>query len=430
MALALSEILVVSEVGPLWRQPLAVAAYNDTLVRNAFGNFRELMEDVTLTPAMGAYLSMLGNQKPDAELNIRSDENYARELMQLFSIGLVQLNPDGTAKLDPDGVPLPTYDQSIIEGFARVFTGWHYAGAAKFELARRTNETQVIPMQAYPEQHDTDAKTLLSYPGVQKPVLPAGQSPQQDLADALDNVFNHPNVAPFISKQLIQRLVRSNPSPEYVARVAAKFEDDGHGERGNLAAVVKAILLDPEARTAPVDDTGGKLKEPLLRLVQFWRAYDAAAPNGEYRFDEVAEVFGQGPLLSPSVFNFFSPAYAPPGEIDDRGLVAPEMQIVTEYHATTVANFFYDQIFLRNSTTTGLGSRIIVIDIDEEVALAADSAALVERIADKLLGGDISPELEAEARAAVDRTSLSKPANRVAEALYLVVTSPEFATQR
>ena len=430
MALALSEILVVSEVGPLWRQPLAVAAYNDTLVRNAFGNFRELMEDVTLTPAMGAYLSMLGNQKPDAELNIRSDENYARELMQLFSIGLVQLNPDGTAKLDPDGVPLPTYDQSIIEGFARVFTGWHYAGAAKFELARRTNETQVIPMQAYPEQHDTDAKTLLSYPGVQKPVLPAGQSPQQDLADALDNVFNHPNVAPFISKQLIQRLVRSNPSPEYVARVAAKFEDDGHGERGNLAAVVKAILLDPEARTAPVDDTGGKLKEPLLRLVQFWRAYDAAAPNGEYRFDEVAEVFGQGPLLSPSVFNFFSPAYAPPGEIDDRGLVAPEMEIVTEYHATTVANFFYDQIFLRNSTTTGLGSRIIVIDIDEEVALAADSAALVERIADKLLGGDISPELEAEARAAVDRTSLSKPANRVAEALYLVVTSPEFATQR
>jgi Protein of unknown function (DUF1800) len=144
----------------------------------------------------------------------------------------------------------------------------------------------------------------------------------------------------------------------------------------------------------------------------------------------VAEVFGQGPLLSPSVFNFFSPAYAPPGEIDDRGLVAPEMEIVTEYHATTVANFFYDQIFLRNSTTTGLGSRIIVIDIDEEVALAADSAALVERIADKLLGGDISPELEAEARAAVDRTSLSKPANRVAEALYLVVTSPEFATQR
>ena len=430
VAFALSEILVVSEVGPLWRQPLAVAAYNDVLVRNAFGNFRELIEEVTLHPAMGVYLSALGNRKPDPALNIRSDENYARELMQLFSIGLVELNPDGTEKLGPDGVPLSTYDQSIIEGFARVFTGWHYAGGSKFSLAKRTDENQVIAMQAYPEEHDTDAKALLDYQGVEKPVLPAGQTAQKDLDDALDNVFNHPNVGPFISKQLIKRLVTSNPSPAYVERVASKFDDDGSGQRGNLAAVVRAILLDPEARLAPAGDVQGKLKEPLLRLTQFWRAYDAAAPNGEYKFDEVADVFGQGPLLSPSVFNFFGPAFAPTGEIADRGLVAPEMEIVTEHQATTVANFFYDQIFLRNSTSTGLGEKIVVIDIDEEVALADDSEALVNRIADKLLAGQISADLKNEVITAIERQPLTKPSNRVAEALYLVVTSPEFAVQR
>ncbi len=430
VAFALSQILVVSEVGPLWRQPLSVAAYNDTLVQHAFGNFRELLEDVTLHPAMGVYLSALGNQKPDPVLNIRSDENYARELMQLFSIGLVQLNTDGTEKLDSDGVPIPTYDQSTIENFARVFTGWHYAGAAQFSAATRTNENQVVPMQAYPEQHDTDAKTLLSYPGVVKPALPAGQSAEQDLADALDNVFNHPNVGPFIAGQLIKRLVTSNPSPAYVARVAATFNDDGNGERGNLAAVVRAILLDAEARAEPASDTEGKLKEPLLRLTHLWRAYDAAAANGEFKFDEVADVLGEGPLLSPSVFNFFSPSFAPVGEVADRGLVAPEAEIITEHRASTAANFFYDQVFLRNSTVSGLGARVIVLNIDEEVGLAADTDALVTRIAAKLLGGLISPQLKAEAMALAAGQPLSKPGNRVAEALYLVVTSPEFATQR
>ena len=429
---ALSEIMVVSERSALARMPFAAADYNDVLARNAFGDLRQLMEDVTLHPAMGVYLNMLGNQKPDAVGNIRPDENYARELMQLFTIGLVRLNPDGTAPVDTTGEPLPTYDQSVVEGFAHVFTGWHYAGATLFSLAKRTNASQIQPMKAYPEQHSTLSKKLLSYPGVARPQLPANQTPVRDLEDALDNVFHHPNVGPFLARQLIQRLVTSNPSPAYVARVAAVFDNDGQARRGNLGAVVKTILLDPEARpdATSTTDVTGKLKEPLLRLVQLWRAYDAKAANSNYRLADSDRIFGQGPLLSPTVFNFFIPAYAPQGEIADRDLVAPEMQIATEYLNTTVTNYFYTQIFLRNSSKIGLGTSIIVIDIAEDIALAGDPDALVQIITDKLMGGDISPTLAAEARDAVLRTPSSKPATRVAEALYLIATSPEFAVQQ
>ena len=250
VAFALSEIMVVSQQSTLQNMPYALADYYDLLARDAFGDFRKLLEDVTLHPAMGVYLNMLGNQKPDATRNIRPDENYARETLQLFTIGLVELNPDGSVRKDAQGQPIPTYDQSVIEGFANVFTGWNYSGAASFAQARRTLANQVLPMQAYPEQHSPLAKQLLQYPGAAKPSLPAGQTAQQDLADALDNIFNHPNVGPFISKQLIQKLVTSNPSPQYVARVAAVFNNDGTGKRGNLGAVVKAILLDAEARPA------------------------------------------------------------------------------------------------------------------------------------------------------------------------------------
>jgi len=224
--------------------------------------------------------------------------------------------------------------------------------------------------------------------------------------------------------------VTSNPSPAYVAHVAAKFNDDGAGQRGNLAAVVRAILLDPEARADATGDVEDKLKEPLLRMVQFLRTYEARAASGEYRFDDVADVTGQGPLLSPSVFNFFSPAYAPAGEIADRGLVAPELEIVTGYHATTFANYLYDQCFLRNSSKTGLGQNTVIIDIGDEMALAGDPAALVRHVTDKLLGGRISDELAAEAVAAVNRVATTRLADRVAEVLFLVTTSPEFATLR
>lgn len=430
VAFALSEIMVVSQQSTLQNMPHALADYHDLLARSAFGDFRQLMQDVTLHPAMGVYLNMLGNQKPDEARNIRPDENYARELLQLFTVGLVELESDGTVRKGADGVPLATFDQPAVEGFANVFTGWNYAGAATFAQARRTLANQIVPMQAYPEQHSPLAKQLLQYPGATKPMLPAGQSPQQDLADALDNVFNHPNVGPFIARQLIQKLVTSNPSPQYVARVAARFSNDGTGKRGNLGAVVKAVLLDAEARPSSVSAATGKVKEPLIRLTQLWRAYGAQAANGQYRIGNINAVFGQGPLQSPSVFNFFSPAYAPPGEIADQGLVAPELQIATEYLNTTVTNTFYNVIFFWNSTVPGLPANAIVMDFSPEVAVAGDAGALVNRIADKLTGGTISPVLQAEARAAVERVPVTSPGQRVSEAMYLIATSPEYVVQR
>jgi uncharacterized protein (DUF1800 family) len=426
VAFAWSEIMVVSQVGALANLPYAVASYQDLLTRQGLGNFRDLMESVTLHPAMGVYLSMLGNQRPNAAANIRPDENYARELMQLFTIGLVELNPDGTPRLDGAGQPLPTYSQAIIEGFAHVYTGWTYAGAPSFGQARPTPANQVVPMQLYPSFHDTGPKLVLG--GV---TIPAGQSGAQDLDAALDSIFMHPNVGPFIAQRLIQRLVASNPSPAYVSRVAQRFNDNGRGVRGDLAAVVTAILLDPEARGASTASTG-KLKEPLLRLTQLWRAYNGHAANGSYAaFANPSPFLGQGPLQAPSVFNFFGPDYAPPGEIRSLGLVAPELEIATEYQNTQLTNRLRAYAF-RNSRTAGLTPEDIVIDIDAEVAVANDANALATLVTDKLLAGQVSTTLRTEIVNLVGRygTSAADAPNRAAQAIYSVVTSPEYALQQ
>ncbi len=426
VAFALSEILVVSQQGALQQAPYALADYYDMLAQNAFGNYRDLLERVTLHPAMGVYLSMLGNERPNPALNIRPDENYARELMQLFSIGLIELNIDGTPVLDTNNQPVPTYDQAVIEGFAHVFTGWNWAGAPSFETARQNDFNQTIPMQLYPAFHDTGEKLLLN--GV---TLPAGQSGQQDLEGALDNIFSHPNVGPFVAIRLIQRLTTSNPSPGYVQRVAETFNDNGSGVRGDLAAVVRAILTDPEARPDIAMDLDGKLKEPLLRLVQVWRAYGAQSASGKYRLDGASFIFGQGPLQSPSVFNFFSPFYAPPGEIANSNLVAPEMQIATEYQNTFITNyFFYQAFFLNQLNTSELGEDDVYIDFSEEIAIAGDATALVDLVADKLLGGVISDTLRNELIATIETIGTEDAALRAAEAIYIIATSPEFATQR
>ena len=425
VAFALSEIMVVSQLGALGNLPFAVADYYDMLAENAFGNYRELLEAVTLHPAMGVYLSMLGNEKPDPVLNIRPDENYAREVMQLFSIGLVELNTDGTEKLDLQGQPIPTYDQDVIEGFAHVYTGWTFAGAPSFRQARATRFNQVIPMQLYPGFHDTGSKRLLN--GV---ILPAGQSGEQDLRDALDNIFNHPNVGPFIAVRLIQRLVTSNPSPGYVRRVAEVFNNNGSGVRGDLAAVVKAILLDAEARPAMAMEIDGKLKEPLLRLTQLWKAYDATSTSGRFPLNASYILFGQGPLQSPSVFNFFSPFYAPPGEIRDSSLVAPELEIATEYQNTLFTNYMFYQVFALNHTNNALQDDDVFINFAEEMAIADDADALIDMVAGKLLAGSISETLRQEVAGMLARIPETEPALRAAEALYLVVTSPEYAYQR
>lgn len=339
VAFALSEIMVVSEVGQMHDWVLGIASYNDMLANNAFGNYRTLMEGVTLHPAMGMYLSMLGNQKPDPERNIRPDENYARELLQLFTIGLVELNINGTEKTDARGYAIPTYDQEIVQGFAHVFTGWNFEKRDDDTLTNPggslspNNISRTLPMVLTPDRHDTASKTLLN--GV---TLPARENGERDLRDALDNVFQHPNVGPFVSMRLIERLVTSNPSPAYVARVARVFNDNGFGERGDIGAVVKAILLDKEARPELFSPVDGKLKEPLLRLTQLWRAFNAEPADGRglYRIYKMWLKTGQGPLQAESVFNFFLPGYAPPGEIRDQQLVAPEMQISTEYLTSTL----------------------------------------------------------------------------------------------
>ncbi len=426
VAFAWSETMVVSQVGALANLPYATASYYDLLATQGLGNFHDLMKSVTLHPAMGVYLSMLGNQKPNAAANIRPDENYARELMQLFTIGLVEMGLDGTTRLDATGQPIPTYSQPIIEGFAHVYTGWTYAGApgGNFLQARPTATNQIVPMQLYPAYHDTGSKLVLG-----SVTIPAGQSGAPDLDAALDNIFTHPNVGPFIAQRLIQRLVTSNPSPAYVQRVALRFNDNGRGVRGDLTAVVKAILLDPEARGTPTS-TSGKLKEPLLRVTQLWRAYNGRAANGSYAaFANPSPILGQGPLQSPSVFNFFGPDFAPAGEIRGLGLAAPELEIATEYLNTQVTNRLRTYAF-RNSRTAGLTPEDIVIDIEGEVAVAADVNALVSLVGDKLLAGQVSATLRAEMVNLVGRYAATDGPNRAAQAIYSAVTSPEYALQQ
>jgi uncharacterized protein (DUF1800 family) len=425
VAFALSEIMVVSQQGALVEYPYALADYYDVLVRNALGNYRQLMQEVTLHPAMGVYLSMLGNEKPNPALNIRPDENYARELMQLFSIGLVELNNDGTPILDAQNQPVPTYSQEIIEGFAHVFTGWNYAGFPDFRSAFPTPDNQTRPMQLYANFHDTGAKMLLN--GV---ALPAGQTGEQDLSDALDNVFNHPNVGPFLATRLIQRLVTSNPSPGYIDRVASVFNDNGSGVRGDLAAVVRAILMDDEARPDMPMELDGKIKEPIIRLTQLWRAYNAVSRSGRYPIIYANIVFGQGPLQAPSVFNFFSPFYAPPGEIRNSGLVAPELEIATEYQNTFITNYMFFLAFVNNSENGNAGDDDVLIDIGEEIAISGNIDGLIDLVTDKLLGGDISDTLRNEIAGMVALIPETDAAVRSAETIYFIVTSPEFAYQR
>ena len=425
VAFALSEIMVVSQLGALQGRPFAVADYYDMLAENAFGNYRDLIEKVTLHPAMGVYLSMLGNEKPNPALNIRPDENYARELMQLFSIGLVQLNIDGTVALDGNNQPIPTYDQEIIEGFAHVFTGWTWRGSPSFGSGRVPVSSQYFPMEHWPDFHDTGEKMLLN-----GTVLPSGQTGEQDLAGALDNIFNHANVGPFVAIRLIQRLTTSNPSPGYVRRVAEVFNNSGAGVRGDLGAVVKAILLDPEASPSMAMEIDGKLKEPLLRLTQLFKAYNASSTSGRYPLVGSYILFGQGPLQSPSVFNFFSPFFAPPGEIRNSNLVAPELEIATEYLSTQYTNYMFFQAFGLNHTNENLDEDDIFINFQEEMDAAADINALINMVAGKLLGGEISDTLRTEIAGMLERIPETDTAIRAAEVIYFVTTSPEYAYQR
>ena len=350
MAFALSQILVISQNGGLDGSHEGVTQYYDTLLNHAFGNYRDLLEEVTLSPMMGRYLSMMRNRKPDLETGHQPDENYAREIMQLFSIGLMQRHLDGSVRLDGEGRPIPTYTQNDIVELAHIFTGWgpHFDETdpprwSNGSLASRDSwflygRDDTRPMSFYDTYHDTQDRQFLN-----SPVLPATLPGTERMDAALDTIFNHPNVAPFVATQLIQKFVTSNPSTGYVYRVAQAFEDNGSGVRGDLGATIKAVLLDFEARNSEVRQsiTYGRGLEPILRFSRMLRAFPLDKPlDGDERLaiDLAYDLGEQVPLNAPSVFNFYEPGYAAPGAISDAGITSPEFQLFAETTAISQAN--------------------------------------------------------------------------------------------
>jgi uncharacterized protein (DUF1800 family) len=434
VAFALSQILVISDQNGTvnaWQE--GAANFHDLLVKGAFGSFRKLLEDVSLNPMMGIYLSHLRNNR--ATGSALPDENYAREVMQLFSIGLNELNPDGTLRLDSQGLPIPTYNQTTISETAKVFTGWgysqSYSTAPRFTngAAQRPGNTYpdyLEPMRLFEANHEPGAKTIVG-----GRVLPANQGGVKDLADTLDALFHHPNTGPFISRQLIQRLVTSNPSPGYVYRVAQIFANNGSGARGDLGAVVRAILLDYEARTlqAAGNLTYGKLKEPLLRTSALFRAFKATSNTKRLPINNSNGQISQMAGSAPTVFNFFEPAYVQPGPLAAAGLFAPEFQIFTDTTAITVPNYF--NTYLTTAKPTNLDSDTVFLDFTDALPLAANPVALVDQMNLSLAGGTLSTAAKTRIVSAITSMPAATSAtDKVRGAAYLVMTSPEAAIQQ
>jgi len=428
VALALSEIFVVSNIAPD-QDTDALAGWMDMLYTHAFSDYRTLLRGVTLQPAMGYYLNMLGNDKEDPATGRMPSENYAREVLQLFSIGLVQLNDDGTPKRNASGGTIPTYDQNVVQGFAQVFTGWSFGGndTSFSDGFNPPKHNWTVEMQAWPSHHSTGPKLLLN--GV---TLPAGQTPERDLNDALDNIAAHPNVAPFMVKRLIQFLVTSNPSPAYMTRVVNVWNNNGSGLRGDLKAVVRAILLDPEAR-APLatSNSYGKLREPMVRFVHFVNAMGGRSSNGRnsiWWLDSPDDYLGQSPLLAPSVFNFFSPMYSKAGPIAQAGLVAPEFQNATDTQVVGSTNFFSSLI--RRGGFGFEDANRIDFEMTTWLADAANTATLLNRINWVLFAGGLGAETQTIIEKAVNAYPTNRRSDRLQAALNLAVVAPEFVVQR
>ncbi len=425
---ALSQIFVTSAAdATLQTAPHSLASYLDTLSKHAFGNYRELLEEVSKHPAMGQYLTSLANRGDGGRV---PDENYAREVMQLFSIGLVQLNTDGTSKL-VNGDPVDTYGMEDIRGLAHVFTGWgwgntgtpdpvngRFSGNNPSDPMRR-----VIPMQFYAQYHSPLEKKFL---GV---TVPAGTAGPQALKTALDTLANHPNVGPFIATRLIQHMVTSNPSPAYVGRVAAVFNDNGRGVRGDLKATVRAVLFDAEAVTPGTAPTSGKLREPTLRFTAWMRAFGATSASGNFRIGVLDNQLSETPMRAPSVFNFFRPGFVPPNTtLAASDLVAPEFQITHEISVAAYANFM--QGVIQNGVGTGSDVRA---DYTPIYALADNADALVARINLLLAANSLSSATVTSIRDAVNAIPVAATnarQNRTQLAIYLTMIAPEYLVQK
>jgi uncharacterized protein (DUF1800 family) len=429
---ALSELFVVSGRDADVRNfPDGMAAYLDLLGDHAFGNFRDLLEAVTLSPSMGVYLDMLGSTKSIPELGRNPNENYAREILQLFSIGLYELHPDGTLRLDKNNQPIPTYDQEVVKAYARAFTGWSFGGVSQNNpqrFFRPQPRNFRIPMAPWELYHETGEKVLLD-----GKKLSAGLGARADLEGALDVIFDHPNVGPFVCRSLIQRLVTSNPSPGYVYRCGQSFADDGAGVRGDLAAVLRAILLDYEARSATVAarPDAGHLREPVVRMIGMLRAVDAEPRNGRWRFfnqlDRRGLGVGQQPLGAPTVFNFFEPGYALPGEIAQAGLVSPEFQIATE---TTVVGAGNLALAVLGGGAGRNGQLRFDLTPFQPPHVAGDTA-LLDRIDLLFFGGAMSDQTRGILAAALADPDFPRTASeRVLTLIWLASMAPESVVQK
>lgn len=436
VTLALSEIFVISMDDPnLAARLRGVGSYYDMLANNAFGNYRNLLESVALHPMMGLYMSHLRNQKESA--NRLPDENFAREIMQLMTIGLYKLNQDGTVQT-ANGQPLETYTHEDIVGLSKVFTGWSFYGPDKssprFMGTVKDATWEVKPMQNYPQYHSTSDRKFL---GV---TISGATSGEADLKLALDALFNHQNTGPFIGKQLIQRLVSSNPSPAYISRVAAAFANNGAGVRGDMKAVIRAVLLDPEAQGTSGVETE-KVREPIIRLANWMRAFNVTSTSGRFllsNLDDPINGLGQTVLRSPSVFNFFRPGYTPPNTaISEAGQVAPEMQLMAEPTSIGYVNY------MQNAVAYGVGTGFdIKPNYANELALVATPEQLVDRVNLLLLNGSMSTTLRSQVLTAVNSIVQPVPTSsnadlvakfknyRVNMAVYLAMVSPEYIVQK
>jgi len=425
IAFALSEILVVSDnVDDLIIYPAALSDYYDTLLTHAFGNYRDLLRAVTLHPSMGIYLSHVNNRRSDSVNNIFPDENYAREVMQLFSIGLFELNVDGSLKLDNSGEPIPTYSNVEIREFARIFTGLSFGGPNAF--FGKQFPYFVEPMRMFEAEHEPGPKYLLN-----GTVVAAGQTGLQDIDSAIDNLFSHPNVGPFIGKQLIQRLVTSNPSPAYIERVARAFNGDTSGVRGDMQAVIRAVLLDPEAAATPTSMADfGKLREPVVRYASILRQFGANSDDdfianlGFY----LQELGKQHPLSAPSVFNFFLPAHSPSGEIADAGLVAPEFQITTSNSIVGVSNLIDFVVLGGFVTDAPQPFAPVSLDFQEYADIASNVAALLDRLDIVLTAGTLDLSTRQAIEAIV--TDLDDLNLRARIAIYMILLSSDYAVRQ
>lgn len=419
VALALSEILVAS--GQRIRQPYAMANYQRIFLSNAFGNFKDILHAVTLSPAMGNFLNMVNNDKPNPVRGTVPNENYAREVLQLFSIGLWQLNPDGSLKLDGSGTPIPTYSQDTVEGFAHIFTGWTYsprAGATSKFPNPENYDGQMVGFEAH---HDTGSKLLLN--GL---VEPSGKSQVADLEAGISSIFNHPNVGPFIGRRLIQQMVTSNPSPAYIARVSAAFNGSTGAPRGDMKATITAVLADPESSQPQKPFAFGNLREPIVQLAHLFRILGGHS-DGVWLVGQ-ANVMGEPVFSPPTVFNFFSPDNPLP---DDPMLDGPAFGI---YNATTA--FAYSGAISEALSSKGIAADASVpgstgsrIDFSKWQTLATDSKKLVKEIDRVLFGERMSPSLGSILQTAAESQPASNPLGRVHAALYLALISPEYLVE-